>query len=251
MGVQTSISGSAAVITLDWPEQKNALGPDECLEFAAALRSAGEREDICSIIITGNGAFCAGGNLKGAAQRAGMSDEERRDIVYSAYQGVVRALIDLPVPTIAAIDGPAIGLGFDIALACDSRFIGAEGWCMQGWGRVSFAPGTGGEWLLRQKAPGLLWRLLEEQPKIGAEQAAAWGIAEPALEQTALERALVRAAALEKMGREALEAYVRLSRMDTRAGLDAHLLAAVNEQLRLLSHPKVKERIAKALGKAV
>ena len=143
-----------------------------------------------------------------------------------------------------------MGLGFDIALACDCRFIGPQGWFMQGWGRVGFVPGTGGEWLLRLRAPGLLWRLLEEQPRIDAALAEAWGIGEGTGGATARERAALRVERLAGMGREALEAYARLSRMDTRAGLEAHLDAAVSEQLSLLAHPETRERIARALGKA-
>ena len=159
------------------------------------------------MVVTGEGAFCAGGDLKGAAERSGMPAEARRNLVYTAYQGAVRALLSVPVPTIAAIDGPAVGLGFDIALACDCRFIGPEGWCMQGWGRVGFVPGAGGEWLLRLRAPGLLWRLLEEQPKIGAELAEHWGIGEGTGGASARQRAALRVDRLSGMGREALEAY--------------------------------------------
>ena len=86
-------------------------------------------------MLTGNGALCAGGNLRGAVERAGMPEDERRRLVYGAFQGLVRAIIDVPVATIAAIDGPAVGMGFDLALACDSRFVGPDGWCQQGWGR--------------------------------------------------------------------------------------------------------------------
>jgi len=107
-------------------------------------------------VLTGNGAFCAGGNLRGAVERSDLDTSERRQMVYAAYQGVVRALVDCPVPTVAAVDGPAVGMGFDLALACDSRFVGPDGWCQQGWGRVGLVPGTGGELLLRLRAPNAL-----------------------------------------------------------------------------------------------
>src|SRR2546421_10629660 len=111
MGVTTERDGTAAVVVLDWPEQRNALGPDEAIEVAEAVRQAATPPDVCGVVITGNGAFCAGGNLKGAVARTGMPEEERRRVVYGAFQGLVRSIVGVPVTTVAAIDGPAIGMG--------------------------------------------------------------------------------------------------------------------------------------------
>jgi len=132
MGVITELAGPAALVVLDWPQRRNALGPDEANEVAAALRAAAGQPDVRGIVLTGNGAFCAGGDLGGMVARADMPPEERRALVYGAYQGLIRTLVELPVPTVAAVDGPAVGMGFDIALACDSRFIGPDGWLHTG-----------------------------------------------------------------------------------------------------------------------
>ncbi|HXY91596.1 MAG TPA: enoyl-CoA hydratase/isomerase family protein, partial [Acidimicrobiia bacterium] len=204
--------------------------------------------DVCGLVLTGNGAFCAGGNLRGAVDRSDLSPGERRQVVYAAYQGVVRALVDCPVPTVAAVDGPAVGMGFDLALACDSRFVGPEGWCQQGWGRVGLVPGTGGELLLRLRAPGALWPLLEEQPRLDAAALAAMGLAEPVTEGTARGRAIARVERLSTMSREALEAYVALHRAELRVLLPSHLERAVERQLALLASPDFAARVAKVLG---
>jgi enoyl-CoA hydratase/carnithine racemase len=239
--------GPAAVVILDWPDRRNALGPEESRELTEAITSAVTPE-VCGLVLTGNGAFCAGGNLRGAVDRSDLDPDERRQVVYAAYQGVVRALVDCPVPTVAAIDGPAVGMGFDLALACDSRFVGPAGWCQQGWGRVGLVPGTGGELLLRLRAPGALWSLLEEQPRLDAPALAAMLLAEPVTEGTARERATRRIERLSTMSREALEAYVALHRAELRALLPAHLERAVERQLSLLASPDFAERVAKVLG---
>ena len=57
---------------------------------------------------------------------------------------MIRTLMAVPVPTIAAVDGAAVGMGMDLALACDSRFIGTTGWMRQGWARYGAIPATGG-----------------------------------------------------------------------------------------------------------
>ena len=89
---------------------------DEAIEVTEAFNDALAPDDVCGVVLTGNGAFCAGGNLKGMAERSGMPEDERRKVVYGAYQGLIRAIVGLPVTTIAAIDGPAVGLGLDLAL---------------------------------------------------------------------------------------------------------------------------------------
>lgn len=248
MGVRIERSGAAAIVTLDWPEQRNALGPDEASELAALLRQAAEDPLVCGIVLTGEGAFCAGGNLKGAVGRSGMPEEERRQVVYGAFQGLIRTLLDIPVPTVAAIDGAAIGMGFDLALACDSRFLGPRGWCMQGWGRVGLVPGTGGELLLRLRAPNTLWRLLETQGRIDSVLAERLNLAEACGDAaSARERAIARANALAPMSRLALTGYVSLHRETIRSQMGPHLQQAVDLQLRLLASPEFKQRVAAAM----
>jgi len=240
-------AGVAAVVILDWPDQRNALGPDESRELSDAVGGA-VTPGVCGLVLTGNGAFCAGGNLRGAVERSDLDPSERRQVVYAAYQGVVRALIDCPVPTVAAVDGPAVGMGFDLALACDSRFVGPDGWCQQGWGRVGLVPGTGGELLLRLRAPNALWSMLEEQPRLNAASLATLNLAEQVAGGTARERAIARVERLSVMSRAALEAYVALHRAELRALLPAHLEHAVERQLSLLGSPEFAARVQNVLG---
>jgi 2-(1,2-epoxy-1,2-dihydrophenyl)acetyl-CoA isomerase len=249
MGVKIERDAAAAIVVLDWPESRNSMGPDECNELAAALKQASADQEVHGVVLTGNGAFCSGGNLKGASDRSSMPEEERRRLVYGAYQGMMRALLNVPVPTVAAVDGAAVGMGFDIALACDSRFIGAKGWCMQGWGRVGLVPGTGGELLLRMRAPNLLWRLLETQERLDAAAMEKLAIGESSGDKSARERAVERINKLAPMSREALEGYVALHRAELRERMEPHLALAVDRQLKLLASPDFKRRAAAALGK--
>jgi len=247
MGVVTETVGAAALVILDWPEKRNALGPAEANEVAVALRTAAGQTGIGGVILTGNGAFCAGGDINGMVSRADMPAEERRALVYGAYQGLVRTLIELPVPTVAAVDGPAVGMGFDLALACDSRFIGPDGWCRQGWARIGLIPGTGGELLLRTRAPGALWRLLDGQPKVGAELAVDLGVGEATDGPTARERAIQRIESYAAYSPAALAGYVRLNRSEIRARLAEHQAECLTVQLELLADPAFRERARAAL----
>jgi enoyl-CoA hydratase/carnithine racemase len=247
MGVGIEVTGPAAVVTMAWPEHRNALGPPEATAVSAALREAAARPDVVGVVLTGEGAFCAGGNLRGAVSRAEMPPEERRTLVYGAYQGLIRALIDLPVPTVAAVDGPAIGMGFDLALACDSCFVGPDGWLQQGWGRVGLVAATGGELLLRRRAPSALWRLLEDQPRIDGATAEQLGVAESVSGTTARQRAVQRVERLAESSRAALMGYVDLHRQQLRAALDEHLALALQHQLQLLASPDFTARVSRVL----
>jgi enoyl-CoA hydratase/carnithine racemase len=247
VSVLTEIDGPVAVVTLDWPEKRNAMGPTEAEELSGTLRAATAVESVKVVVITGNGAFCAGGDINGMVARADMPPEERRALVYFAYQGMIKTIIGLPIPTIAALDGPAVGMGFDIALACDHRIFGPAGWARQGWGGIGLIPGTGGELLLRLRAPGALWRLLPGQAKVDGAYADKLGLGEIATAGTARHSAVEVAHSLAKNTRATLEGYVELHRSALRAQLDDHLALCLATQVKLLSDPEFRNRAATAV----
>ena len=132
----------AAVVTINRPDERNALGSPQLDELTLRLQEASERTSISALIITGTGTFCAGGDLK-ALQRV-ADGRSATPSTYNAAHRMIRTLLDVPVPTIAAVDGAAVGLGMDLALACDSRLVGTNGWMRQGWARYGAIPATGG-----------------------------------------------------------------------------------------------------------
>lgn len=247
MGVRIERDESVTVVTLDWPERRNALSVDAMRELAAVLRDAAAA-DVGAIVLTGNGAFCAGADLRRVVERQSMSEDERRADVRSAAQGLVTSIVDSPVPVLAAVDGPAVGLGFDLALACDDVLVGPDGWCMQGWGRIGAIPATGGLLFLRARNASLLWKLLAEQPRITGADAERWGLAEAVVGGSARDAAAVRATALAALPRPAVHAYVRLARAPLRSELPAHFAQCADEQVRLLADPELAARVATVLG---
>jgi enoyl-CoA hydratase/carnithine racemase len=211
MTVHVDDVGAATVVTMAWTAKRNALGPAEADVLTDALRAAGERRGSV-VVLTGEGAFCAGGDLPAIIElTATMTPRQVRDTVYSRFQGVIRVLRNCPVPTIAAVDGPAIGLGLDLALACDMRFAGPAGWLRQGWARAGLIPGTGGVGLLHRVAPSTLWHLLSTQDKLDADECARLGIAERAV-ASARSAALNRAETLAVIPRDVLGHYAALER---------------------------------------
>jgi enoyl-CoA hydratase/carnithine racemase len=219
MGVTVERSGAAVIVTMRWTERRNALGPEDAVAVGDAIEQAGREEAASALVLTGEGAFCAGGDLATfAALSAQHTPEEIRTTVYGKVQRIVRLLRDFPLPTIAAVDGAAVGLGADLALACDTRFIGPAGWLRQGWGAAGLISATGGTWFLEKARRGQIWELLADQPKLGAAEAVARGLADAAGDagsgagSSGLAAALDRAEKLSAIPLEVLKAYAVLAR---------------------------------------
>jgi enoyl-CoA hydratase/carnithine racemase len=233
MPVITTRHGAVTELSLDWPDVRNALGPDEGRELRLAVEQATTDEQSCAVVLSANGpAFCAGGNLRAIVQLAQGGEQAVRDTIYAEFQGLFRALSDSPVPVLSAVDGPAIGFGCDLALACSSTFIGAKGWIAQGWARAGLIPATGGtHYACRRAGEQSMWRLMAAS-KVDGPTAEAWGLG------IACDDA--RAAALDMAGRLAelppgpVRTVKRLARIDD---FDRHLAAALEAQVGFLTHP--------------
>src|SRR5687767_1084390 len=119
-------SGRVAVVTINAPETRNTMTNEGMIEaLLAAFRDVDADPGISAMILTGAGtAFSAGGDVKAMANRTGMFAGAPLDIAEGYRAGVQRipkALYGLDVPTIAAVNGPAIGAGCDLAFMCDMR----------------------------------------------------------------------------------------------------------------------------------
>ena len=139
--------GRVRTIELNRPQARNALTED----VNAALMSAigGIDDDIRAIVVTGRGgAFCAGVDLRAALEAGPRSADAMRHTIRTSFHGVIRALVESPVPTIAAVDGPAVGFGCDLALACDIRLGSASARFGEVFVRRGLMSDGGGSFLL-------------------------------------------------------------------------------------------------------
>jgi enoyl-CoA hydratase/carnithine racemase len=239
--VIAEVTDSYTVITLNRPERRNALTIEMMGQVTSAIESAGRDEGCHAIVMTGNGAFCAGIDLESLSSQSADDVEARGTSMYHLPQSMVRALVSVSVPTIAALDGPAVGLGMDLALACDMRLVGAGGWMMQGWARAGLLPATGGVFFMERLAPGVLWRTIDGHPRLDASQLMALNLAE-SVDGSALDAARGRAGVYGGMSRLAIEGYVALSRSTYAEQLDAHLRAAAEKQLTLFRNGQFRQR---------
>jgi enoyl-CoA hydratase/carnithine racemase len=239
--VITEVIDTYTVITLNRPERRNALTFEMMEQVTSAIQLAGGDQACHSIVLTGNGAFCAGIDLESLSSHSADDVEVRGTTMYDLPQSMVRALVSVSVPTIAALDGPAVGLGMDLALACDMRLVGVDGWMMQGWARAGLIPATGGVFFMERLAPAVLWRTIDGHPRLHPSQLMALNLAE-SVDGSALRAARARAGAYGRISRLAVEGYVKLSRTPYAEQLDAHLRAAAETQLTLFQDGKYRER---------
>ena len=115
-----------AVLTLDNPDQRNAMSDAMTASWVAAIDELAADPGVRAVVVTGAGtAFCSGGNTGWIASEPEASVDYLRTRMIAFYRAWL-SIRRLEVPTIAAVNGPAIGAGLCLALACDLRFA-AEG----------------------------------------------------------------------------------------------------------------------------
>ncbi len=146
------VEETIATITLNRPEASNAYSSKMVRELVNALDEAEGDDEVRVVIVTGAGrSFCAGGDLKAMRDRTGMfsgDPVELRDKYLRGIQTIPRRFDSFEKPTIAAINGAAIGAGLGLAATCDLR-ISAEGAKFGStFARVGLIPGDGGAYLL-------------------------------------------------------------------------------------------------------
>ncbi|MEY4758284.1 MAG: putative enoyl-CoA hydratase echA8 [Pseudomonadota bacterium] len=145
--------GNIALITLNRPDTRNALsGEDMFAAFESLVEELNTDLTVRAAILTGSGtAFCSGGNVAEMRDRTGMFAGTPEEITVRYRQGIQRiprALARLQVPLIAAVNGPAIGAGNDLACMCDLRIASDTARFAESFVKVGIIPGDGGCWLL-------------------------------------------------------------------------------------------------------
>ena len=140
------------VLTMDHPETRNALtGNTAVEEFVEACAEIQTDRSIRVVVLTGEGpVFSSGGNVKDMQRysQQKLSPETIREEYRHGIQRLPKALYNLDVPVIAAVNGPAIGAGMDLTCMCDIRIASEKATFAESFVRVGIVPGDGGAWLL-------------------------------------------------------------------------------------------------------
>jgi enoyl-CoA hydratase len=177
-----------AVLTLNDPERRNALNLDLNAELVAMMDELEQDASVGAVVVTGAApAFCAGADLS-------QLGESRREGLLRIYEGFLR-VANSPLPSVAAVNGAAVGAGMNLALACDLRLAGTSARFDTRFLDLGIHPGGGHTWMFRNIAGqqatmaavlfgqrldgpeaervGLVWRCVEDDQLLGTSVALA------------------------------------------------------------------------------
>lgn len=240
--------GPRVRIALNRPDRKNALDRELVCALGAALSAAVSREETRVVVLTGQGgAFCSGADLAniGSAERSDMP--ERID----EFHRLIRTIVDAPQPVVAAVDGPAVGFGADLALACDLRVLSTRGYVQDSFVRIGLMPDGGGTlWLPELVGVGRALELLLFGTRLDADRCLSLGLANRVTSPDTFESEVEAVAdELSRAAPLAVRAIKKAVRAGAREALGAALAREKEGQLRLLASEDLREGIAAFLGK--
>lgn len=227
--LRIEIEDEIATLTLDRPDAFNAMSPELIGELPLATGYLADSAPIRALIVTGAGrAFCAGGDINWFQKGV---EEEGIDISAGVRHGAEvmhQAIIDLrrmAVPVIAAVNGPAAGAGFSLALACDVRVASEDAFFAPAYGRVGLSPDGGMTYFLpRVVGPAKALELLLEDPNLPAAEALSMGlVTEVVPGDQVMDRARGRAAKLAKLAPHYVKMAKRLVGVSLENGIADHL----------------------------
>jgi len=184
----TSVEAGVATITFNRPKTLNALDPDYLARFIDAFRALEDEAAVRVIVLTGAGsAFSSGGDRGFLNELVRLPPEKTRELVYRHFLGAVRAVKLSAKPTIAAVNGAAIGAGCEIAVACDFRVVSSEAFFCENWVELGLIPPLGGMFLLPrlvglERASNMVLR----SQRVGGEEAVRIGLATACVASAAL-----------------------------------------------------------------
>ncbi|AWT11874.1 enoyl-CoA hydratase [Stutzerimonas frequens] len=181
--IEYSQQGAVVTLTMQAPEQHNALTSREQFDaFVGACNRINRDPEVKVVILTGAGkSFCAGGNVKDMKARAGLFQGDPYQLRQGYRHGIQQiplAIYHLEVPTIAAVNGAAIGAGCDLALMCDIRIASTRARFAESFVKLGIIPGDGGAWLLPRALDNLskAYELAFTGETIDAPQALEYGL---------------------------------------------------------------------------
>lgn len=237
--LRSTSEGATMVLTIRNPEHRNALGPEIYAAGVEALNVAETHPDVRSVVITGEGGiFCAGGNL----QRLQANRQQPTEVQARSVEGLhdwIETIRSFPKPVIAAVEGPAAGAGFSLALACDFIVAAADAVFVMAYSNVALSPDGGASWSLARTLPRqLASELLLGGERIGADRLHALGIVNRVVAQGgALAEALALAGRLNDKAPNALASIKELLNEAPGTSLHQQLAAERDHFVRNLHHP--------------
>ena len=183
--ISLSVADQVATITLNQPERLNALSVKMAGEISAALDALGDARAL--IIAAAGRGFCSGADLTQIAAGGASQGEASYAVLTEHFNPLLRKIAALPVPTVAAVQGAAAGIGCSLALVCDFVIAGNNAYFLQAFVNIGLVPDGGVSWMLpRLVGTARATEMLLLGERIPAEKAADWGLIYKAVENDSL-----------------------------------------------------------------
>jgi 2-(1,2-epoxy-1,2-dihydrophenyl)acetyl-CoA isomerase len=152
--VTVHVHDGVGLIQLNRPEKMNAIGAVTRKQLGDAIKQVERDDAVRVVVLTGSGrAFCSGADVTEMARDGGMrTPEDVGNVLRNEYMPMLTRLRTMPKPVIAAMNGPAIGIGASYALACDIRIAVPDAYILEAFINIGLAPDGGVSWLLPRLA---------------------------------------------------------------------------------------------------
>lgn len=236
--------GATRLVTINRPEARNALTRAVILGVTEAMRAASTDGAVRCVVLTGAGGhFCAGADL-----RQNIMDDpqlmEHLDGYMDEFHALVKSIVRCDKPTIAMMDGAAVGFGADLAFACDLRVASTRAYAQEKFVKIGLMPDGGGTfWLPRLVGTAKAMQMILLAEKIEAGELASLGIVARVVEPDALRTATLEVARVIEGGPPLAHAAIKRALYASWGSVEDALRREREEQLRLLKTSDVMEGV--------
>lgn len=233
-----------SVVTIARPEARNALTREVNRGLVRAFEDAAKDPEVRVVVLTGSGGhFCAGADLK-----KNLTDDpeilDKLEEYLGEYHAVVRAIFRCPKPTIAMLDGAAVGFGADLAFACDLRVASETAYVQERFVKIGLMPDGGGTfWLPRLVGTARALQMILLAEKVDAPRMKELGLAVDVVPAAHLREATLGVARTLEAGPPLAHAAIKQALYASWGSLEDALLREREGQIRLLRSQDAMEGI--------
>jgi 2-(1,2-epoxy-1,2-dihydrophenyl)acetyl-CoA isomerase len=237
--------GATRVVTIHRPEARNALTRPVLRQMAHALEAAWRDRAVRCVVIAGAGDhFCAGADL-----RQNIADDpqmmDHLDDYLDDFHGLIKAIVRCEKPTIAMMDGAAVGFGADLAFACDLRIASSRAYAQEKFARLGLMPDGGGTfWLPRLLGTARAMQMILLSEKVTAPELHRLGVIAKVAEPDALRSATLEVAREIESGPPLAYAAIKRAVYASWGSVDDALQREREGQLKLLQSADFMEGVS-------
>ena len=239
------VDNKIATITLNRPDSLNAFNGQMVLDLREATDAAYKDNSIRCVILTGKGkGFSAGADLKDQMTQPNDPNAVEKGLL-EGYKPVFMNIINMPKPVISAVNGPAAGIGYSFAMACDLTLMSEEAYLLSAFSNIGVVPDGGANWLLTNTVGyKLAYQLAIEGEKIPASRCLELGLVNKVVpSDELLSEAKEWATKLSQRSPQALSQTKKIMRMALDSTYEEIFSTEAKIQNRLVGSPDNKEAV--------